>query len=780
MKKIFLGALVLALIISNALFGFPTGVRQALAAQATIDASISTAAASHNGGSPTTVFTSQSIGYAFYRDSGGGCAYSKTTNGGANWGAAVTVDSQTDCLQIGVWYDRWTPGDTTGNLIHIATIDSGDDDIWYRNLDTSSDTLSAGPTNITSGLAYAGTLIAGTNHVAIAKATDGRLFANVTDGSDNIMVTCTTTCTTAGNWAVSEPASWSTGNDYMLLIPRLSGEMMFIWWDISVSTNDIKYSRYTGTWSAFANIDTALDNSSYDASFGAAVNPSNGDIYLAYAADASTLGANDDIRVRKFSGTSWTALTDVVTNSVCAGVSDCGVTGAKISRDSNTGYLYVLYSAQSTPGTAGTGNLYWKYSTNDGSSWSSEFGPVYSTNDDIYGGRLSLMPTANERIYATWYAITPDDLFGRPIAPKTFEQSAYRLFNNADSTDVGTALAGQDTAATLGSTGAAFRLRMLLHIGVSDLFTNEGSFKLQFSQRGADNLCDAAFSGETYADVTAATVIAYNDNAIPADGAALTANANDPTHGTDVIVNQTYEEANNFTNSQGVINTGQDGKWDFSLKDNSAPASTAYCFRAVKSDGAVLNTYTVIPQITTATGASLTFVVTTDTFPDITPGTPIFATSTLSVDTNNSTGWNVTVSRDDADTTMDLDTDATVNITDQTAWVPGAATTTAGNAVQISSLANSGDVLALRVMTASGTQAFISTSWWGTTDAYVDSVTTLWAGFPSTAQKIGDSSVSCSGANCALNTVLYYLDVPTTQRTGAYSGGITYTATMNP
>ena len=178
--------------------------------------------------------------------------------------------------------------------------------------------------------------------------------------------------------------------------------------------------------------------------------------------------------------------------------------------------------------------------------------------------------------------------------------------------------------------------------------------------------------------------------------------------------------------------------------------------------------------------ASLTFVVSTNNFPNITSGTAVFATTTLSVDTDNSTGWNVTVARNDSDTTIDLDTDATINITDQTAWVPGAATTTAGNAVRISSLDSSGDVLAMRVMTASGTQAFKSTSWWGTTDAYIDSATTLWAGFNSTAKKIGDSSISCSGANCALNTVLYYLDVPSTQKTGVYSGGITYTATMNP
>lgn len=610
-KSIIKVFLIFVLVLSWLFSGFPPiwqnprippEIKKALAAEVTIDATVNTSAASHNGGSPTTVFISTTTGYAFYRDLGGGIAYRKTTDGGATWSAAVAVTAQTDTFQVAVWYDRWTPGDSTGNLIHIVYIETSDDDIFYRALDTSNDTFTAAEVNITGGFGYVGTLAAGTNHVALTKGTDGALYANVADASDNMMVRCTTTCTNAANWAVSEPASWAVGNDYMLLVPMLSGRIMFIWWDISATTNDLEYSVWNGTsWSAFAAITTALDNTTYDASFGAAVDPSTGDVYLAYANQASTLGTNDYVMVKRYNGTSWVNLTDVVTNSVCAGVSNCGITGVKISRDNSTGYLYVLYTARSDPATAATANLYWKYSTDNGSTWSSEFGPVYSIDQDIYGGRLSLVPGTTTLIYATWYEINLDDLFGRPIAPKTYNQSAYRLFNNLDSTDVGTPLAAQDTAVTLGSAGAAFRLRMLLHIGQADLFTNEGSFKLQFAQRGADNLCDTSFSGETYADVTAATVIAYKDNPTPADGAALTANANDPTHGGDTIINQTYEELNNFTNSQGVINVGQDGKWDFSLIDNNATANTAYCLRVVKSDGTSLDTYSVIPQITTAT-----------------------------------------------------------------------------------------------------------------------------------------------------------------------------------
>jgi len=187
---------------------------------------------------------------------------------------------------------------------------------------------------------------------------------------------------------------------------------------------------------------------------------------------------------------------------------------------------------------------------------------------------------------------------------RSLRQSVYRLFNNANSTDVGTPLAAQDTAATLGSTAAAFRLRMLVHVADIDLGISGQAFKLQFVDKGTGT-CAAPAGGTpaAYTDVTAATVIAYNNNAAPADGAALTANAADPTHGADTVVNQTYEELNDFTDSAAIIK-GRDGKWDFSLKDNGAPGSTTFCLRAVKSTGTPLDTYLVFPEITTAAGGA--------------------------------------------------------------------------------------------------------------------------------------------------------------------------------
>lgn len=188
-------------------------------------------------------------------------------------------------------------------------------------------------------------------------------------------------------------------------------------------------------------------------------------------------------------------------------------------------------------------------------------------------------------------------------APSQFVQSGYRFYQPQNSTSVGTPLNSLNTAATLSQSSAQFRLRMLMHVQNGATQTNEQSFKLQFAARSGT--CDTGFVGETYADVTGSTVIAFHDNATPADGAALSTNANDPTHSSDTVIAQSYEELNPFTNNVASIAVGQDGLWDFSLKDNGAASNSTYCFRIVKSDNSVIQSYSVIPEITTASIADL-------------------------------------------------------------------------------------------------------------------------------------------------------------------------------
>ncbi|MCX6745361.1 MAG: hypothetical protein NTX82_07635, partial [Candidatus Parcubacteria bacterium] len=193
-----------------------------------------------------------------------------------------------------------------------------------------------------------------------------------------------------------------------------------------------------------------------------------------------------------------------------------------------------------------------------------------------------------------------------------YTQSAFRWFANTDTTNVGAAMATQDTAATLTSTGQAFRLRTLIHVAGSTLGLNGDNFKLQYVDKGTGT-CASPSGGvpAAYTDVDTTTLIAYKNNT-PADAANLTDNVGELTHGADTIVPETYEELNNFTNSRTAINAGEDGKWDFALYDNDAFSASTYCFRIVKSDGTALNTYTVYPSITTATKSCSNELIATD------------------------------------------------------------------------------------------------------------------------------------------------------------------------
>lgn len=220
--------------------------------------------------------------------------------------------------------------------------------------------------------------------------------------------------------------------------------------------------------------------------------------------------------------------------------------------------------------------------------------------------------------------------------PQTqFEQISFRLFENDDSTDVGAPLEAQDTPATLANQGDAFRIRMLLGVSNANLAINGQDFKLQFVDMGSGS-CSAPSGGtpSAYTDVTTSTVIAYKNNTTPADEDALTANASDPTDGGATIVNQSYQEENNFTNSEAAINNGEDGKWDFALYDNGADPDTTFCFRVVKSNGDLLDSYSVYyPEITTApVSQSLTFSISDNSvgFGNLSASSARYATGDLS------------------------------------------------------------------------------------------------------------------------------------------------------
>ncbi|HVM76641.1 MAG TPA: hypothetical protein VMU07_00605 [Candidatus Paceibacterota bacterium] len=183
----------------------------------------------------------------------------------------------------------------------------------------------------------------------------------------------------------------------------------------------------------------------------------------------------------------------------------------------------------------------------------------------------------------------------------TYQEIAYRWFNNANSLQVGSALAAQNASATLSSTGAAFRLRMLIRASAATGTAGVDQLKLQVATTSGS--CSSAL---TFTDVaTSSGNIRFNTNAGASYGSLLTTTSSDPTDGGASIVTETYNDQNPFVVTS-TISPGADGKWDFSLIDFSSPASTTYCFRPVKSDGTALAGYTNYPQITSAPPSTIT------------------------------------------------------------------------------------------------------------------------------------------------------------------------------
>ena len=155
-------------------------------------------------------------------------------------------------------------------------------------------------------------------------------------------------------------------------------------------------------------------------------------------------------------------------------------------------------------------------------------------------------------------------------------------------------------------------------------------------------------------------------------------------------------------------------------------------------------------------------------FGTLVAGTPILGSSTCTVTTNSEDGYDLQVKRDDVDTTMDKDGEDTTNIDDKTAWDP-TSNSGDGNAATWSATG-----LAFGVFSSTATK---DETWWGTGGTY-DAGSNKYAGFSSTYTTIMDhDSYSATSTTTGIS---YKLDVPSTQKSGAYSGSITYQVTTKP
>jgi len=174
-------------------------------------------------------------------------------------------------------------------------------------------------------------------------------------------------------------------------------------------------------------------------------------------------------------------------------------------------------------------------------------------------------------------------------------------------------------------------------------------------------------------------------------------------------------------------------------------------------------------SLTVTTTLQLTLATTTLALGILSPGTPVTATTSASVTTNNGTGWSFRTNRNDASSTLDLTSSSTIDFLDYTAWVPGTYCTVAGNATS-----TPGAKLSFRTyLTGTTPSGLYCATYWGTNDA-----SPLWGGFPTSTAEIANNIAYSSTSQ----TVVYGLraDAPGTQPGGNYDGTITMTALANP
>lgn len=373
-------------------------------AEVAIDSTVHTTLNLHKN-QPSLVFTSGTVGYKFYTETTGTIGYSKTTDGGGSWGAYQATTAQTDIVAFSIWYEQWTPGDTTGTVVHILMMDSGNDDVWYDTFNTSGD---SNGTEVAISTVF-GNTVTNADQGTIAKATDGVLNILASNGTTTgITLQCSTTCSTAGNWSAAGTTPLDAANDYIRLVPLASGNMMVVRDDISLEDIGSKvYTTSTDTWDAGWNTfdNNAADSTTYLETIAVTVHKTNNDVYVAYGSSVAVAAAAD-VKVAVYSGGAWTIKTDVITNQSTT-------TNLSIAIRDGTDDLYVGYLR----GTAGSSmNAYFKLSTDGGTNWGSET-QINSTTQNADLRWMYLNVLSDKIIYAAWeYNATTDTMYGAVIA----------------------------------------------------------------------------------------------------------------------------------------------------------------------------------------------------------------------------------------------------------------------------------------------------------------------------------------------------------------------------
>ena len=173
-------------------------------------------------------------------------------------------------------------------------------------------------------------------------------------------------------------------------------------------------------------------------------------------------------------------------------------------------------------------------------------------------------------------------------------QRDYRWYANEDALTPTSALAGENVTTSVPVVGTALRLRM--NIGAEILPLAAGTtLSLQYAN---------ATSGP-WTTLSTSTDWIFFDNPGVADGQIIVTTVLSASD-----VGESYGESNPSAASPNALIAGQEGEWDWAIKNNAATTSASWYFRTIYSSGTALDAYTNYPALTATTTATSTATTT--------------------------------------------------------------------------------------------------------------------------------------------------------------------------
>lgn len=310
------------------------------------------------------VETDAGVLYQVYMDSANDVMFSKSSDGGKNWAAPVTVFTGT-AQHLTVWFDKWSG--LAGGLIHCAYSETGGGDVLYRSINTASADALGTQTTVFAGASIGGN----TPGISITRTLGGNILCcgTIDDGTENFARRSTDVGATWGDIAAVMEAA---AGDQIIMAPGFAADnqdAMCFFWDASEDEVSVKFYDDSGNSWSEVSLGTGMvelaSTTSYP-NWSVAVDLTN--TYVIMAAWSATDLANADLRIWTVNESAQTEKTNVVLNST----DDQGL--CAVSLDTTNGDVYVMYCG--TSGGTETWNtalnVYYKVSTDDMATWGSE------------------------------------------------------------------------------------------------------------------------------------------------------------------------------------------------------------------------------------------------------------------------------------------------------------------------------------------------------------------------------------------------------------------------